>query len=106
VVLGELDSIHQPGLVVREGEDYTSVYCAAPYLHKSLLRRIGRDCGAHIYLDTDDLVHASRELLLVNARRDGRKEFHWPCKAETVIDLYAGETVAENTVERALEMMK
>ena len=106
VVLGELDSIHQPGLVMRTGEDYTSVYCAAPYLHKSLLRRIGRDSGAHVYLDTDDLVHASQELLVVNARREGRKEFHWPCEAEVVMDLYADETVAENTRRWALEMRK
>ena len=96
-VLGELDFINQPGLVVRQCRGYRSVYCAAPYLHKSLLRRIGADSGAHVYLDTDDLVHASRELLVVNARRAGVKEFHWPRKVQVVVDLYSGRTVAENT---------
>ena len=106
VVLGELDSINQPGLVVREDEGCTSVYCSAPYLHKSLLRQIGKDTGAHIYLDTDDLVHASQELLLVNARRAGVKEFHWPREAEVVMDLYAGEQLADNTDTWTQEMRK
>jgi len=106
VVLGELDSINQPGLVTRECDGYTSVYCAAPYLHKALLRQIGKDSGAHIYLDTDDLVHAAPELILVNARRTGVKDFHWPEKAQVVMDLYAGQTVAESTDRWSLEMKK
>ena len=106
VVLGALDSINKPGLVMREEEDYSSVYCAAPYLYKALLRRIGKDADAHLYLDSDDLVHASRELLLVNARRAGRKAFCWPCEAEVVLDLYTGEALAENTDKWAMDLEK
>lgn len=105
-VLGELDSINQPGLVTREMDGYTSVYCAAPYLHKALLRQIGKDGGAHLYLETDDLVHASRELLVANARREGNKEFRWPRKVEVVLDLFRGKAVAEDTDRWALKMKK
>lgn len=105
-VLGEVDSVCQPGLVVREMDGYTSVYCAAPYLHKALLRQIGKDTGAHIYLDTDDLVHVSRELLVVNVLRAGVKEFRWPAAVDVVLDLYRDEIVAERTDRWSVEMKK
>jgi hypothetical protein len=96
-VLGLLDVLGEPGLVTRRRKGYTSVYCSAPYVHNALLRRIGRDSGAHIYVDNDDAIHAARELLLVNARRAGPRTFRWPRKAQVVVDLYTGRTVAENT---------
>lgn len=105
-ILGELDSINQPGLVAREMDGYTSVYCAAPYLHKALLRQIGKDSGAHLYLDTDDLVHASRELLLINARRAGDKEVSWPSRVEVVVDLYSGRTIARNARRWTIPLRK
>lgn len=106
VVLGELDAINQPGLVVREMDGYTGVTCAAPYLHKALLRQIGKDSGAHIYLDTDDLAHATQELLLVNARRADTKTFRWPHAVEVVFDLYSGETIATDTDAWRLDLRK
>lgn len=106
VILGELDFVKRPGLAVRECDGYRSVYCSAPYMHKALLRKIGADSGAHIYLDTDDLVHATPELLLVNARREGTKEFRWPTEAEVVLDLYEGRRVAGKTKSWAMEMKK
>jgi len=105
-VLAELDAVNRPGLVVRACDGYTSVYCAAPYLHKALLRRLGTDSGAHVYLQTDDLVHASRELLLVNARRAGIKEFRWPRKVQVVMDLYTGKTLAENAARWTVKLRK
>jgi hypothetical protein len=97
IVLGDLDYAFKPGLVMRQCDGYRSIYCAAPYLHKALLRQLGHECGAHIYLDTDDLVHASRELLVVNARRAGNKTFRWPSRVEVIMDLYSGQIIAENT---------
>ena len=36
-VLGMLEAINKPGLVVRQMDGWSSVYCAAPYVHNALL---------------------------------------------------------------------
>ncbi len=93
-ILGTLDVLAKPGLAVRRMDGYVTVYCAAPYVHNALLRAIAKDTGAHLYLDTDDLVHAAADLLLVNARRSGRKMIRWPRRAGVVLDLWTGRKVA------------
>ena len=105
-VLGDLDFVFKPGLVARECDGYRSIYCAAPYMHKALLRQLGHEGGAHVYLDSDDLVHASRELLVVNARRPGLKMLRWPCSSEVVMDIYSGKLLAANTDRWEVEMKK
>ncbi|NQT19269.1 MAG: hypothetical protein HQ592_06160 [Planctomycetes bacterium] len=105
-VLGELDALAKPGLAVREMDGYTSVYCSAPFIHNALLRAIGTTAGAHVYLDTDDLVHVAQNLLLVHAKREGVKRIRWPGKAERVVDLYTGRLLARDTREWTLRMKR
>lgn len=96
-VLGDLNALNKPGLVMREMDGYTSIYCAAPFVHEALLRVIGRDSGAHIYLESDDVIHVSGNLAVVNAKRAGEKQIKWHEKAEVVLDLYAGKEIARDT---------
>ncbi|MHC4871282.1 MAG: hypothetical protein ACYTFY_05510 [Planctomycetota bacterium] len=105
-VLGELDFIQKPGLAMKECDGYRSIYCAAPYLHKALLRQLGKEVKAHIYLDSDDLVHTTRELIMVNANRAGKKNIKWPRKAEVVIDLFRGKEVFNNVREWSVNLKK
>jgi len=106
VVLGVSDVLGEPALVVRRMAGYTSLYCAAPYVHNALLRAIGADCGAHVYLEEDDLVHAAGDLLLVHAKRAGRKQIRWPRRVETVFDLYTGRDVAADCSRWPLRMRR
>lgn len=103
-VLGLMDALGEPGLAVRCEDGVTNVWCGAPFLHNAILRQIGKDTGAHIYLDSDDLVHASAELFLINAQREGEKTIRWPRNAETVLDLISGAVHARNTLEWSLRV--
>ncbi len=104
VVLGILDALHKPGLVYKKMEGYTSVYCSAPYIPNVLLRAIGKKAGAHIYLDSDDLIHVCDNLIMVHANRPGVKKIAWHRKAETVIDLFTGRQVAKNCRQWSIKM--
>ncbi|MCC6444713.1 MAG: hypothetical protein IT210_14800 [Armatimonadetes bacterium] len=41
-VLGLLDALQEPGLIVRRMDGYTRLFCSAPYLPNALLRAIGK----------------------------------------------------------------
>lgn len=103
-VLGNLDVVNQPGLVTRQMDGYTSVYCAAPYLHQGLLREIGRTAGAHLYHECNDLVHVNKQLLLLHAVTGGPKELRWPRRFGQVIDLWKGKRVAAQSHKWSVTM--
>lgn len=96
-VLGIADAIDEPGLVVRAMEGYTSVYCAAPYVHHALLRAMGRSAGAHVYLDTNDLIHVAGGLVLTNAVEAGDKVICWPGRQEELRDLWTNTPLGQKT---------
>ena len=69
-------------------------------------RLIAKDTGAHIYINSDDLVHVSADLLLVHAKQEGIKRISWPTMVESVVDLVTGCEIAQNCQEWSLEMKK
>lgn len=90
-VLGTLPD-GKPGLVVKEHSGWTAIHSAAPLLPSALLRRIAQRAGVHLYVDTEDVVWASHDLLAVSVKEPGPRTIHLPRKA-TVRDLYSGETL-------------
>jgi len=90
-VLGTLPD-GKPGLVVKEHQNWTAIHSAAPLLPSSLLRRIAQRGGVHLYIDTEDVVWASRDLLAVSVKEPGTRTIRLPRKAK-VRDLYSGETL-------------
>ncbi len=66
-------------------------------------RRIARAAGAHVYFDTDDILHAGGGLVLIHTLRGGRKELRlrWgqklqlemPAKSSWIFDAATGERV-------------
>jgi len=84
----------KPGLVVKEHEGWTAIHSAAPLLPAALMRRIARRAGVHLYLETDDIVWATRDVLAVSVKDPGTRTIRLPRKAK-VRDLYAGKTVGE-----------
>jgi hypothetical protein len=81
------------GLVVKEHGTWTAVYSAAPLLPASLLRCLSRLAGVHQYLETEDVVWASRDLVAISVQQPGPRTIHLP-RAADVSDLYAGSVVA------------
>ena len=103
-VLGTLDVLSEPGLAVRQMDGYTSMYCAAPYIHNALLRAVGADAGSHIYLDSDDLIHVADNLILIHAKFSGKKQIRWHKKTQIVFDLYSGRKIALNCQNWSIRM--
>jgi hypothetical protein len=84
----------QPGLAMRKYEGWTAVHTAAPMLPTALLRRLAQQAGVHLYIDTPDVVWASRDLVAVCVKEGGRRAIHLPGPRE-VSDLYTGAEVAK-----------
>jgi hypothetical protein len=97
-VLGLNETIFRPGLVVREHAGRKTVYCSAPYVHHALLHRIGLDSGAHVYLEPGHVLHASRDMILLNAARDEQVTLRLPGGASRSLrDLFTDEQLAVST---------
>lgn len=86
-VLGRLVGSSRPGLVAKKMDGWTSIYSAAMTLPPSLMRRIARDAGVHIWLETDDALYTDGQFLGVHAATDGAKRILLPsrCKATNAI---------------------
>jgi len=102
-VLGKLVGSDRAGLVVRRFPTWASVYSAAPVLPARLLRNLAAAAGAHIYVDSDDVVYANRSLLSLTVNAPGPRTVRLPRPA-TVEDLFTGETVGEKLSEFAIKM--
>ena len=96
-VLGTLPD-GRPGLVVKAGEGWTSVFSAAPLLPARLMRAIVESAGVHTYVETEDVVWANRRMVAVSVKAGGRRKVRLP-HAGRVRDLYTGECVARGASE-------
>lgn len=65
-------------------------------------RRLARQAGVHLYLDTGDTLFANDRFVTVHARTAGRKLIRLPRKSE-VWDLFSGTRVSETTEEFAFD---
>jgi hypothetical protein len=91
-ILGTLDN-GRPGLVLKNHGTWTAIHSAAPLLPAPLLLRLAQHAGVHLYLDTDDVVWATRQMLAVSVQEGGPRTIHLPREAN-VRDLYQGKPVA------------
>lgn len=103
-VLGTLAD-GRPGLVVKEGEGWTSVFSAAPLLPARLMRNLAALGGAHAYIDTEDVVWASKGLVAVCVKEAGKRTVRLPEKA-TVRDLYTGEVLGKGVTAFEVEFVE
>lgn len=79
-VLGRLVGSSRPGLVTKKMDGWTSIYSAAMTLPPSLMRRIARDAGVHIWLETDDALYTDGQFLGLHATTDGTKRILLPSR--------------------------
>ncbi len=62
-----------------------------------MLRGIARYAGVHLYDDQGDVLFASNQLFGAHTVSGGRRTFALRQPVEIVYDLFAKQTVAENT---------
>jgi len=90
-ILGTLPD-GKPGLVVKAEKGWTSVFSSVPMLPTRLMRNIAQYGGVHTFIDTEDVVWASKNLIAVCVKDAGKRTVRLPEKAD-VRDLYTGEAV-------------
>jgi hypothetical protein len=96
VVLGSIEGTDLPALVAHEADGILMVFSSVPPLPAGILRAIGRRAGVHLYIDTEDIVWASRDLLAVSVNDGGQRTVRLPYPRR-VVDLWTGTTIAGNS---------
>jgi hypothetical protein len=71
------------------------VFSSIPGLPAGLLRTVAQKAGVHRYIDTEDIVWASRDLLAVSVNQAGPRTIRLP-RPCIVTDLWSGQTVARD----------
>ena len=102
-VLGNLQGIDKPGLVVRRFGDWTSVYSAAPNLPSWLLREIARAAGVHVFSERDEALYANRSFLGIHTHRAGARRLRFP-QPTAVYDLFAEKQLAAQATELLVDL--
>jgi hypothetical protein len=91
------------GLIASEGEDWTTIFSAAPNVPPELLRPIARRAGVHLYVDSGDQVWANGSLVAVHALTAGDKRVRLP-QAADVRDAQSGASIATKATEFPVAM--
>jgi hypothetical protein len=52
---------------------WTSVFCSAPRLLPHTLRRLARDAGCHVYVETGDALFVDNQFVCLHASTAGKK---------------------------------
>lgn len=101
-MLGTLEEINKPGLVVKKVANWTSIYSSAPILPAELLRNIARAAGCHVYDDGNDVVYANKNMLSVYSPAGGSRTLHLP-ERSNVVDLLEKKTIEKNVESFSLD---
>lgn len=85
----------EPGYVVKSFATWTSVYSAAPNLPPGVLHNVAKFAGAHLFSHSEDVLYASRNIIMLHTLRAGDKRIYLPAKFH-VVDAYTGRKICHN----------
>lgn len=90
-------------LAMKHVNGFTSIAYNLPILPARLLRSFASYSGAHVYVDSDDCLWATRGLLAHHACGRGTRKLTFPDKRDRV-DLRGDKVLSENASELVLEL--
>ena len=93
----------EPALVVATLPGWRSVYCGSPGLPASLLRRIDREAGVHVYSDEGDNLTANASWVALHAASSGLKTLRLP-GPHRVFDVFNKRFMGENVSEFQIQL--
>ncbi|MGQ9608266.1 MAG: beta-galactosidase [bacterium] len=91
-ILGRIAEHNLPGLVIKKYDNWTSIYSSAPNIPSRLLRDFAKFAGAHLYIDTQDVIYANKSLLALSVNNGGERIIRLP-KNGDVYDLFDDKLV-------------
>jgi hypothetical protein len=88
----------EPGFVLREEDNWTSVYSAAPNIPPGVLRELARYANVHLFSESEDVMYADRAFVALHTVRAGDKHIRLPHRAD-VWEVYSNRQVGRDCVE-------
>ncbi|GEM_PF-1683919 len=73
--------------------DWNSIYSASPVLDPVLLRTAARQSGAHIYLDSDDILFVNDSFIAIYTMRDGVRALNLP-ESQPLYEIFRDQSLA------------
>lgn len=95
-LLGRHQDSREPALAVKNCGNWTSVYCAAPFISRAILAYLMKRVGIHQYIDSGDVIYANYPYLAIHVKIGGIKKIMLPEKAVTVTSLFDDKIIARN----------
>ena len=102
--LGKFVTNDESAFAVRDFNDWRSVWVGSKVVNAAVMRSVAAAAGAHIYLDTDDVVYANRRFVAVHATVEDRKWIRLPRQYDQVTDAYTNDVIATNTDDFDISM--
>jgi len=83
-------------LTARQMDGWRSVYSPQPNVPASVLRKLAREAGAHIYCEAEEPLYANARLIALHTIEGGPRTVVLPKTCRRVTELFSGRVVAEN----------
>ena len=83
-------------LTTRQMDGWQSVYSPQPNVPASVLRRLAREAGAHIYCEVEEPLYANDRLIALHTIEGGKRTVTLPKTCRRVTEVFSGRVVAEN----------
>jgi hypothetical protein len=77
-VLGQYAGTDIPAVACARRPEWSSVFVGSTTISTGVLREIARAAGAHVWLESDDVLIAGADVVAIHATSDGRKELLIP----------------------------
>jgi hypothetical protein len=101
--LGVYEGTDQVAFARKKGTNHTTVFCGLPLRGATVLRRLFRDAGAHIYVESGDMLSAGANVILLHTVTGGARslrlpdgsvhEVTLPARSTTLFDATTGATI-------------
>jgi hypothetical protein len=74
------DSTHLPAAGDTKANGFRSLWFGTKYFNAELVRNAARLAGVHVYSETNDLLYADRDFVIISANSAGTKTIRFPGK--------------------------
>lgn len=96
VILGVHQESRKPALAVKKFENWTSIYCAVPFISQAVLNNCLKQAGVHRYLTTGETVYVHPPFLMVHTKSGGQRTIFLPETAKQVKTMFSNEIIGNN----------
>ena len=103
LALGQFSNSNEICWAMKKVNGFTSIVYNLPVLPARILRKVANHAGAHIYLDEDDGLWTTPDLLIHHACSAGIKKIKFP-DSQDRFDLRTNQQVGKNTDELIIDV--